>query len=76
MAINKHKAPAGYTWKLSSTWMGDKKIDCHYLTEDATQYNVGAVKRGKGKTYIDWDTGEVYESRTDAMLAVEAKYIK
>ena len=75
MSINKHKAPDGYTWKLSSTWMGDKKIDCHYLTEDATQYNVGAVKRGKLKTYIDWDTGEVYTDRTSAMIGVEQRYI-
>lgn len=73
VTINKHVAPVGYGWKLSSTWMGDKKIDLHRLY-DVDMRDCGAVKRGKGTTYIDWDTGEVYDTRTDAMLAVEAKH--
>ena len=70
VTINKHIAPVGYEWKLSSTWMGDKKIDCHRLYGPDMQ-DIGSVRRDKGTTYIDWDTGQVYANRTEAMLAVE-----
>lgn len=75
VAKNKHKAPEGYEWQLSSTWMGDKKIDLHRLYKLDTMQDWGAVKRGKGATYINWDTGEIYPDRLTAMIAVEERYI-
>lgn len=75
VARNKHKAPDGYEWRLTAGWMSDKKIDLHRLYKLDTMQDWGAVKRGKGKTYINWDTGEEYPDRTSAMIAVEARYI-
>jgi hypothetical protein len=68
---NKHIAPVGYEWQLSTNWMSDKKIDCYRLF-DNNGLECGAVKRGKGWTYINWDTGAEFSTRTDAMIDVES----